>query len=395
MGLLPPPEILAAYGGLLTLAIVSIYAGSYATLPAEVSRLRSYALKERGDEDEDEVDNEPTERISSGDAYLFPFLGAAVLLSLYYIMKFLGPEWLSLLIGWYFALTGTLSVWRTSTSLLKRVMGRATWNSFRQWNLKMPYVSADAFSLRFRTPSLIMLPMSVVPSAMYILIPGEKRSMLLGNILALSLTHTALALLKLDSFATGVVLLSGLFFYDIWFVFYTEVMVSVATGLDVPIKLVWPKSFTFTSSSGSAMLGLGDIVIPGAFISLCLRYDFARAVARIRASDGKPIAVTTPYFTAGMTGYTIGLLTTIFVMHTFRAAQPALLYLSPACIISFFATAWALGELKQALAYDDGEEDEKRRLEKDAQVEPTSEDPPVGTVDERTSATTDGLRKRT
>jgi minor histocompatibility antigen H13 len=76
------------------------------------------------------------------------------------------------------------------------------------------------------------------------------------------------------------------------------------------------------------MLGLGDIVIPGAFISLALRYDFARAVERVRKCQGqKPVVFTTPYFTAGMVAYTVGLITTIAVMHTFRAAQPALLYL--------------------------------------------------------------------
>lgn len=44
---------------------------------------------------------------------------------------------------------------------------------------------------------------------------------------------------------------------DVFWVFGTDVMVSVATGLDIPIKLVFPKSAIMGSNM---MLGLGDIV---------------------------------------------------------------------------------------------------------------------------------------
>ena len=39
----------------------------------------------------------------------------------------------------------------------------------------------------------------------------------------------------------GALLLSGLFFYDIFWVFGTPVMVSVAKSLDAPIKLLFPR----------------------------------------------------------------------------------------------------------------------------------------------------------
>jgi minor histocompatibility antigen H13 len=53
---------------------------------------------------------------------------------------------------------------------------------------------------------------------------GIGRSALVTDILGLSFSHNALALLKLDSFKTGCILLSGLFVYDIWWVFGTEVV---------------------------------------------------------------------------------------------------------------------------------------------------------------------------
>ena len=70
------------------------------------------------------------------------------------------------------------------------------------------------------------------------------------------------------------------------------------------------------------MLGLGDIVVPGLFISLALRYDLSRS------SHKQPTQTfAKPYFTAALTSYIIGLVTTMAVMHIFGAAQPALLYL--------------------------------------------------------------------
>jgi minor histocompatibility antigen H13 len=53
-------------------------------------------------------------------------------------------------------------------------------------------------------------------------------------------------------------------------------------------------------------------------------------------------------------------------MHTFRAAQPALLYLSPACILSVAGLALVRGETKDLWGYVDGEEDEKERRAKEA-----------------------------
>lgn len=42
--------------------------------------------------------------------------------------------------------------------------------------------------------------------------------------LALSFSYNALSFLTIDSFKTGSILLSGLFLYDIWWVFGTEVV---------------------------------------------------------------------------------------------------------------------------------------------------------------------------
>ena len=48
-------------------------------------------------------------------------------------------------------------------------------------------------------------------------------------------------LLHLNKVVTGCILLGGLFFYDIFWVFGTNVMVTVAKSFEAPIKLVFPQ----------------------------------------------------------------------------------------------------------------------------------------------------------
>ena len=52
-------------------------------------------------------------------------------------------------------------------------------------------------------------------------------------------------------------------------------MLTVAKSLDAPIKLSFPFDWTADPVKFS-MLGLGDIVVPGLFVALALRYDIDR-----------------------------------------------------------------------------------------------------------------------
>ena len=81
----------------------------------------------------------------------------------------------------------------------------------------------------------------------------------------------------IGNFKNGFILLVLLFFYDIFFVFGTDVMLTVAKGIDAPIKLMFPKDYSGEKPQ-YAILGLGDIVIPGIFVSLCLRFDFLKSL---------------------------------------------------------------------------------------------------------------------
>ena len=70
-----------------------------------------------------------------------------------------------------------------------------------------------------------------------------------------------------DMIVFATLLPGGLFFYDIFWVFGTKVMVTVAKSFEAPIKLVFPQDLLENGlgATNMAMLGLGDIVIPGQF----------------------------------------------------------------------------------------------------------------------------------
>jgi len=188
-------------------------------------------------------------------------------------------------------------------------------------------------------------------------------------------------------------------------------MVTVAKSLDGPIKILFPRSLTPDPETGKlemSLLGLGDIVIPGFFLALLLRFDAHVANApyfptNIHHSFPKP------YFHSALVGYIIGLATTLYVMigeyvsvfilsgfsllflfcclHqsfcfsvsiVFQAAQPALLYLVPACLGSSLLCAVVRGELKELFDYseeeeeqeeDKKEEDEKKKEGEEAKKE--------------------------
>ncbi|CAM9366930.1 unnamed protein product [Choristocarpus tenellus] len=112
-------------------------------------------------------------------------------------------------------------------------------------------------------------------------------------------------------------------------------MESVAKSVDGPIKLLFVIAWADSSADPpvavkQSMLGLGDIVIPGLFCGLLLRFD--AEMAKVDSSLAENGRFKKPYFHAALLAYMVGLGATVFVMTYFKAAQPALFYLVPACI---------------------------------------------------------------
>ena len=176
-----------------------------------------------------------------------------------------------------------------------------------------------------------------------------KKHWIANNLFGLAFSISGVEFLQLNCVLNGCILLGGLFFYDVFWVFGTDVMVTVAKSFEAPIKLIIPQDIPEKGiyADNFAMLGLGDIVIPGLFIALCLRIDHSLAI------NG---AVKKVYFVAAFIAYVLGLVITIGVMHYFKHAQPALLYLVPACLGIPLFVGLVRGELKTMFDYVDNVE---------------------------------------
>lgn len=119
-------SLFIAYVSLISMAVLPIFFGSFASLrtPKSVLKARKMLKTETGkekeahgdDEEEDEEDDEPaaSETLTSSDAWLFPVVGSFVLFSMYLVFKFLDRKWVDRILGSYFAVAGAGAVFQVS-----------------------------------------------------------------------------------------------------------------------------------------------------------------------------------------------------------------------------------------------------------------------------------------
>ncbi|KAJ3139424.1 hypothetical protein HK100_011565 [Physocladia obscura] len=331
-------DVLIAYAALGIMATVSIYTGSYAGLKNDRVVRDPYDSELDNKDDEDE-----SEFFSFNDAKWYPIIGSVTLFSLYIILKYVSKDWINLFLTANFGIIGFFSTYEVVLSAVRLVSGHPLRGSFRLSLTRLRFSDKtrnfqhgtihppdkEISTLRFGFAHFFIAAIVLATTAAYL----YYKHWILSNAFGISFSITAIRLLKLDSFATGMMLLAGLFFYDVFWVFGTDVMVTVAKGLDVPIKVIFPKNLTAVLEygilnvppkevSGFTMLGLGDIVIPGIFVALCLSFDYTNwTQAKTAKQSSKQRRFPAPYFWMCFIMYIAGLATTVYVMHTFQAAQ--------------------------------------------------------------------------
>lgn len=427
-----------------------------------------------GDEDDDEEDDEEEESqqkmegLSPVDAIMFPLLAGCTLAGLYFLIKWLeDPALLNKLLNWYFSVFGVLSVARLLTDSMAVVTSYifpATYTlGGEAWKINRKRRQAESHSkstAKRDTPlpgvlsklrlspktidtlwTLRELPARQLHVRTYVHKLAEARFRIgpqgfsglilavvavlyfnlvdkpwwLTNLLGLSFSYSALQLMSPTTFWTGTMILSSLFVYDIYFVFFTPLMVTVAKNLDIPIKLLFPRPSgpnDDPSKQSLAMLGLGDIVLPGIMIGLALRFDlylfYLRKQARRDLSEGDSseyqekstelvkakwqpatggwgerfwawggVSGIDPdvhggkfpktYFHASIIGYVLGMVTTLGIMQVYSHAQPALLYLVPGVLSTLWGTAFLKGDTMLMWEYNEAAEgDSEDKKSKDS-----------------------------
>ncbi|KAF2499404.1 hypothetical protein BU16DRAFT_614839 [Lophium mytilinum] len=465
--------MLPTYFHLLVSALFPIYAGAHASLsrPSSAAKPDKRNKKSATGEDDEEDEEEEYQRmegLSPTDALVFPLMAGITLAGLYFLLKWLkDPALLNKILNGYFAIFGVFSVSRLVTDALdighslifpkRYALGGTLYQVSNIDKTAKPvygngktsdvvhsplpgFLSRIPLSLRVRNtlwadramPSnkwtIRMYVHRIVAAKMKIGGHGVAGAVIalaavtyfnfvdkpwyLTNLMGFGFSYGALQLMSPTTFATGSLILGALFVYDIYFVFFTPMMVTVATSLDVPIKLMFPRPSSPSADPAirsHAMLGLGDVVLPGIMIGLALRYDLylfylrkqTQPAPALDLGDGvKPTVVkekyfslsgrwsehfwthtwtgrplfsfllasqqphfTFPktYFNASLVGYVVGMLTTLGVMQIYGHAQPALLYLVPGVLASLWGTALVRGELKEMWDYSEAiEEDEDK-----------------------------------
>ncbi|KAI9850302.1 MAG: hypothetical protein M1838_005862 [Thelocarpon superellum] len=431
--------------------------------------VRSSFDSHRGQDDDaygtDDDDASRMEGFRPEDAIWVPLLAGLTLGSLYLLIKWLeDPSILNLLLTWYFSLFGVFSVGQlfgnTLTLMSSFVFPRAWSDGQTMWrrNSDQMMFAAEREGASSEAPAVKLSPLPGVLSSialsssvrrflwrccdmmlerwtLHIRAGGETLvksrfglndvvGLVLGagtvvayncldkpwwltNALGFGFCYTTLQLMSPATFWTGTMILTGLFLYDIYFVFFTPMMVLVAKSLDVPIKLLIPRPSGPDDDidvQALAMLGLGDIVLPGMMIGLALRFDLYLYYLRKQTRATRPAAASTepsdpkghpevikakylstsggwgerfwtpsaamsssssssssfpkPYFHAGIVGYISGMVVTLGVMQVTEHAQPALLYLVPGVLGALWSTALLRGELGLMWAYSERSEDE-------------------------------------
>jgi len=280
------------------------------------------------------------------DAYMFPIIGSGVLFGLYMLFRIFSKEYVNLLLTVYFLFLGFYAVAETFVHVIHKISPALKHSTVREFSYSLPWKNEKQV-ISFNQADIVSWLFSIISIIWYTL----SKHWIANNFIGLAFSVQGVSLISLGSYQVGCILLGGLFIYDIFWVFGTDVMVTVAKSFDAPIKLLFPKNFLAEHYTFS-MLGLGDIVIPGIFIALLLRYDIDRC-KRLR------LPRNTPYFTTTLIAYTVGLIATIFVMHTFQAAQPALLYLVPACVGASALQSLLLGDFSQLISYEEKGEEPK------------------------------------
>jgi minor histocompatibility antigen H13 len=441
---------LPTYLHLLASALFPIYIGAHASLSIPSSAAPP-AKKDRGDDEfsdnEPEVAAETVEGLTPKDALLFPLLAGLTLSSLYFIIKWLeDPSILNKVLSFYFLQVGIVfgtkflkdvfsvlrsiclpnqyeyggEIWRVNrleqrydaakarsdnheayqSSPLPGILRRLPIPSSitnRIWKIRSLLYAKCSLNIHIHRLVTVKLPVDILDALAVIasiavvgVFTFIYKPWYVSNLLGFAFCYGSTQFMSPTTFWTGTLLLSALFVYDIYFVFFTPMMVTVATKLDIPIKLLFPRPPSPGEAEkgvpGLAMLGLGDIVIPGMMVALALRFDLYLHYLRIsKTIDGttekaKYVPVTggwgerfwvgrsaagpdlqakafpKTYFKVGLIGYTLGMIVTLLVMQVAEHAQPALLYLVPGVLTALWCTAFLKGDLNHMWDYTEDKE---------------------------------------
>ncbi|KAL7439137.1 hypothetical protein ACHAXH_005309 [Discostella pseudostelligera] len=290
-----------------------------------------------------EVIDKP-ERVTKDNALYAPIGASLAIGGLYTLLK-VGID-ITSLYAIMVTVFGALAISDVGVPLLRNAFPDI---DFANTDVPVPKVVAE--KLKLDNPSLpldglVTLGLGVLCTLIYWAPAAMEQKFLISNAIAWALGMVSLGAISLGSFQTGAILLAGLFCYDIFWVFGTDVMMTVATKVEAPVKFLYtsppsdvPRSYPFS------VLGLGDVVIPGLFVRLMSKADDILQPKNLS------------YFNVATGAYAFGLLACFGANEIYHNGQPALLYLDPSLIGSTLACAAVNNQVPLLWDFKEEEED--------------------------------------
>ena len=337
---------------------------------------------------EGDKQKEGIETMQQKDAWLFPVIGSAVLLGLYLLFKFFNEKYLNILLHIYFTLIGSFSIGQL---IEEKIINKEPFKSMGNkilFNIpKIPYFLSEGGQIN--QLNVVTFLFGLIIGIIYFI----KKNWILNNILGMAFSIFGIENLMLGEYKVGLILLSLLFFYDIFWVFYTPVMVSVAKNIEGPVKLMFPKLQSAIDKmrqekgednqyAGKAydpreynMIGLGDIVIPGVYVALMLRFDiYLYKKAKNDISKFGFSFKNMKYFIITFIFYNLGIIITLSSMYFFNHAQPALLYLVPCTLFSSTLLSFQQRDFKDLWKFNEEKLDKEEDNDEDEEEEDTKDE---------------------
>ncbi len=285
------------------------------------------------------------------ESWRYPLYATALLMGAFLALQNFGRAFVNSFLSIYFAYIGTNAIKCWLDDLLDEVIYMRALKA-----LSAPLLAK--LRIKLSRYDIVVYTLSATVMILFVL----TRDWLFNNICAIAFCLYSLKNVCVGRFGTAFTMLGFFMIYDVVFVYSTSIMQTLATNIDVPIKLV----FTIPGDTKHcAILGLGDILVPGILISHCLRFDvFQYFKKRLAAGDvtlkeafpASSWEFSKPYFWAGMAGYAVGFATAMIATIVTGKSQPALLYLVPSVCLSIFTVAAVRGERAKVLSFDEAAE---------------------------------------
>ena len=391
-----------------------------------------YTVDESDEVDTDGKDNINNEDLNpvltASDAGRMPITGSCVLFGLFCIYKYLNADIIKTIFTLYVVTMCAIGLGANVSDVFDMMRGKSM----------KPIIKIEYFDLKITMMDIIGYLCSAAMGYYYVITKDDyEANWIVNNIFGVSFCLLGMKQVNISTYSAGCIMLSGLFFYDVFWVFLSKpligsnVMVTVAKGVKAPIKLMFPRVGTgmifnetnlgmvpsqrtsldllvaadsiegnynnsellgckltciksdqcvgmewdemstiacslFSEATGQliagsndavqwftkgekfmpSMLGLGDIVVPGVFLSLLAKWD----VTNNERKGNKNSYIN--YFNVAMVAYFLSLVCTLAAMIIWEAAQPALLYIVPFLILTSCSMAFFKGELNELLDYE-------------------------------------------